>query len=266
MSEQLSYVYGIVPASFEGADAPRGLDDRVVRVEREGAVGALVSELDADVYAGGTAEANAGDVGWIGPRAIAHDAVLTWASERGGVIPFPMFTLFANVAGVHTMLRERAATFVATLDRVAAAEEYTLRVFRLDAAFRGALAQLSPKLAELEQQAAAATPGQRYLLQRKLDEEKKTELRRVSDEIAATIYEKLATLSGAGVRDQLPPAREGDGPGRAILNASFLVPRDRKQTFQEAVNTLLQQYEPRGFRFELTGPWPPYHFVHERSA
>src|SRR2546423_1612262 len=88
----ICYVYGIVAAQTAVADAPAGLDGARVVVRREGDVGALVSELDGDAYAPATIEERSRDVDWVAERAVAHDRVLTWASDRGAVIPLPMFT------------------------------------------------------------------------------------------------------------------------------------------------------------------------------
>ena len=54
--------------------------------------------------------------------------------------------------------------------------------------------------------------------------------------------------------------------GRAILNASFLVAPGKVAEFQRALTSMVNNYEPSGFKFDFTGPWPPYHFVGERSA
>jgi hypothetical protein len=29
---------------------------------------------------------------------------------------------------------------------------------------------------------------------------------------------------------------------------------------------MVNKYEPSGFKFDFTGPWPPYHFVGERES
>ena len=54
--------------------------------------------------------------------------------------------------------------------------------------------------------------------------------------------------------------------GRAILNASFLVAPSRVVDFQKALTEMVNKYEPSGFKFDFTGPWPPYHFVGERKS
>ena len=47
---------------------------------------------------------------------------------------------------------------------------------------------------------------------------------------------------------------------RMILNAAFLVDRDREKAFDEAVKEISHRYEDL-LTFKYTGPWPPYNFV-----
>src|SRR6478735_11910293 len=90
------YVYGIVPASLSPSVLPTGLDDADVIIERRNGdrAAALVSTLDGERYDAASLESTTGDVNWLSPRAVAQDRVLTWASDLGPVIPFPMFSLF----------------------------------------------------------------------------------------------------------------------------------------------------------------------------
>src|SRR4051812_705620 len=101
------YVYGIVPDDMPMSSPPSGLDDAGVTLERHAGVAALVSTLDADAYAPNSIEASSGDVEWLSPRAVAHDRVLTWASDHGAVIPLPMFSLFSGEEAVRSMLGDR---------------------------------------------------------------------------------------------------------------------------------------------------------------
>src|SRR5688572_4819930 len=86
MAESVQYVYAVIDADASLARVPEGVDDAPVEVEREGALAALVSAVDGDVYAGPEVEARSGDIDWLGPRARAHDRVVTWASDRGAAV------------------------------------------------------------------------------------------------------------------------------------------------------------------------------------
>jgi hypothetical protein len=256
------YVYGIVPSTLDPVSAPAGLDDAPVAVEACDRVAALVSAVDAETYASPVVERSTADVEWMSPRAVAHDRVLTWASDRGAVVPMPMFSLFSGRPAVQDMLRERSPQLRATLTRVARGREYALRVYRLDAELMDAMTTLSPRLAELATTAAAATPGQRYLLERKLEGEKRTEIRGVTHDIVKEITGALSADAVETVTSPIPRVSDADvGRGTMVLNAAFLVAPDRLTSFQKTLTTLVDRHGARGFRFDFTGPWPPYHFA-----
>ena len=243
------------------SNAPAGLDDAPVVLRSAGGVAALVSELDGDEYEPTAVEARSGDVDWVAARAVAHDRVLTWASDRGAVIPLPMFTsMFRSAAGVDEMLRSNSKSLRSVLDRVGRGREYALRVYRVDSELKAAMPLLEPDIASLAKAAQAATPGQRYLLERKLDERVKDEMRLTSNRIAGEIRDQLAALA---IESALSPIARvtADSPGTMVLNAAFLVGSDRLRAFQERLTAIVSERQPSGFRFDFTGPWPPYHFV-----
>ncbi|MEO7082837.1 MAG: GvpL/GvpF family gas vesicle protein [Gemmatimonadaceae bacterium] len=264
-TESLWYVYGIVPGAMSASSMPAGLDDAQVSLQQQDGVGALVSQLDASVYGPDMLETSSGDVEWLSPRAVAHDLVLTWASDRGAVIPLPMFSLFSSGNAVEKMLHERAPALTATLAHVARGREYALRVYRVDGELLRSVGALSPRLKEMSDAAAAASPGQRYLLERKLDGEGKTEMRSVSAGIVEEIVAALSAASLEFVRSPIPRAAGTDAGGRGtmVLNAAFLVSPGALEGFQRTLATLVEKHASHGFRFDFTGPWPPYHFVGE---
>jgi len=270
-TESLWYVYGIVPARTAApAAAPAGLDDEPVALEPHNDVAALVSVLRGPDYEPARLEARSGDLEWLSPRAMAHDRVLTWASDRGAVVPLPMFSLFSGRDAVQSMLRDRRVQVSHVLERIGSAREYALRVYRVDSELLDVIADLSPRLRALANTAAAANPGQRYLLERKLDNEKKSEMRevtqRLTDEIVSALT-PLARPSGV-VRSPIPRVNSGDAGadrGTLVLNAAFLVDPAQFADFQRMLTSLIGRHGANGLRFDFTGPWPPYHFVSEES-
>ncbi len=261
MPDRVLYAYAVTPASLDASGAPAGIDDAAVGTVIEGDMAALVSSVDMGAYAPDRVELLTEEVGWVAPRASAHDAVVTWAGDRGAVIPLPIFTLFRDESRVREMLRERAPELRATFERVGMGEEYGLRIFRLDEVLARGIGALSPSVEALERQARDATPGQRYLLQRKLEAERRNELKRVAAEVARESFDTLAPLALEAVREPLPAKGRDDAPGVAILNAFFLVKRGALAPFQQSLTAIVREHQPHGFRFDFTGPWPPYHFV-----
>ncbi|HVX38999.1 MAG TPA: GvpL/GvpF family gas vesicle protein [Gemmatimonadaceae bacterium] len=266
-ADSLWYVYGVVPTTLASSASPAGLDDAGVHVETDGPVAALVSVLDAASYAPERVEAASGDVEWLSPRAVAHDMVLTWASDQGPVIPMPMFSMFSSRDAVHAMLRERAPRLADTLARIGRGREYALRVYRIDGELLGAIATMSPRLRELADSAATASPGQRYLLERKIEAEKKTEVRAVTQQVVDEIVGALAAHALESARSPIPRLADADAAARGamVLNAAFLVAPAALAEFQRTLTDFVERYDGKGFRFDFTGPWPAYHFAGEAA-
>lgn len=258
---RLFYVYGIVPAKAVTSGMPDGIDDARVSVVADGELGALVSELTGDEYDPDTIAERSGDMGWVAPRATAHDLILTWASDRGPVIPMPLFSsTFASVDAVREMLRTRGAELRPVLENVGRGREYALRVYRVDSELKAALPQLNDEIAALKKSADAASPGQKYLLERKLDERVKEELRLTSQAIAGEIRDTLAKVSLEATTSPIPRVAR-DAPGIMILNAAYLIAPEGLRAFQEKLTEIVNHRQPSGFRFDFTGPWPAYHFA-----
>ena len=241
---------------------PGGIDDAGVSIERVADVAALVSVLDGAVYSPSAIERASGDVEWLSPRAVAHDRVLTWASDHGAVIPLPMFSLFSGESAVQRMLSDRGPQLSRTLSRVANGREYALRVYRIDAELAPAVVGLSPRLSELARTAGAASIGQRYLLERKLETEKKAEMRVVTKQIVEEIVDALSRSALSVHRSAIPKTPAADGSrGTMVLNAAYLIAPAALEAFQRTLTALVERHGAHGFRFDFTGPWPPYHFV-----
>jgi hypothetical protein len=257
----LVYVYAIVPASFDVSRAPSGIDDGPVTIQRRDGVGALVSLVDADEYTPEALEGRTADVDWLGPRARAHDRVQTWGSDLGALVPLAMFTLFRDHASVGAMLERKRERLEAALGIASRGREYGVRVFRLTAEVERSVTSWSPPLAALEREAEAASPGQQYLLKRKLDGARAEEARRLSADLANRVHQTLAGRAIDVSRASIPPSGEGGAAGEAILDAAYFVDHAGIDVFRGTLTGLIDEWQPRGFRFEFTGPWPPYHFA-----
>ena len=70
------------------------------------------------------------------------------------------------------------------------------------------------------------------------------------------IYDGLRSVCVAS-RDNKPI---GD---KMIMNAAFLIQKQREAEFDAAVNKVAQKFGER-LNFKYTGPWPPYNFVNIR--
>ena len=259
MSATVEYVYCVVPATLATDDAPRGIDRTAVRRVARDDLAALVSSLDAADYAGSSPSERMSEPEWLTPRAVTHDALVTWAGDRGAVVPFPMWVMFSDERAIAEMLASRAAEFRAVLDRVRGAREFGVRITGNQAALAMAAQKMDSELSALEQQASAASPGQAYLLRRKLAEARRAANRDAAARIVQQTHDALTGHSRASLARATAVSEE---PG-VLLDGAYLVSDERYESFRAALTDIIATYEPAGLHFDFTGPWPPYHFVRD---
>jgi hypothetical protein len=81
------------------------------------------------------------------------------------------------------------------------------------------------------------------------------------------IVEQLGRTAAEIVRSPIPRAADRTpATGTMVLNAAFLVAPSALEAFQRTLTSIVERHDQRGFRFDFTGPWPPYHFAHPSTA
>jgi hypothetical protein len=255
------YLYGVVPADAPAPPAGlTGVEDGAVRLVPAGELAGVVGEVPEAEYAEAALGARLADLAWVGPRAAAHERVLTWFSDRCPVVPLALFSLHADEDRVRARLAERRERLAGLLERLHGRGEWVVRLWHDPDAPEDAADAASPALQALAAEVEAAAPGRRFLLEKKRAALRTEERRRLRREAAGSAYRALAEAADAAV--SLPPPGEAAAAGRrGALHAAFLVPHAAFDAFRERVEAVDAGSAAAGLRLELTGPWPPYHFA-----
>ena len=262
----LTYLYGVVPAGAPDApDELTGIDDAPVRVVRGERVAAVVSEVGAAEYADDLLDERLSDLSWVGARGLAHEGVLDWFAERGPVIPLSLFSLHRDEARVSERLAGESERFERVLERLRGKREWGVKLWRDDERLAGSLAQLSPAVAALAAEIEQAPPGRRVLLEKKRDAVRADEMRRVSSRVTHEVYARLRDAAAESTTVSIP-ANATPTARVLVLHAAFLVADSDFDAFQRRLSELAATFQPTGFEFEFTGPWPPYHFASSDAA
>ena len=234
-------------------------DSPLEAVEAEG-LAAVVSAVPLGVYGEGALAERLTDAAWTATRALRHERVAEHFARRAAVVPLRFGAIYLRRVGVASMIEGRAAQFGEVLARLEGREEWGLNVYVERALLREEVTRLSARLRQMAERAEASTPGQSYLLRKKVeglrDEEARAETRRVAREVEETL-----AAACDGVERLRVLKDEADEQGELAARLAFLVRREGFDAFRAAAERLADRYTPLGFRFELTGPWPAYNFA-----
>ncbi len=249
------YVYAVLPRPL--AAEVTGMAGQPVRWVAENQLVAAVSDVPGEEFDEEPLNANVRNMAWLGPRAVAHQAVNSRLYEESdAIIPLAFGSVFRDDERVRQLLRDEGQALAARLERVRGNAEWVLALHLMGEPDDEAVASASPAIQAMRQEITASSPGRAHLLRRQLATLERDESRRLQVDAAAQVLEALKSVATDVFVEPLP----SDTVERPLLRASLLVPRRDESDFLDQIDALRVRWPDPTYRLLLTGPWPPYRF------
>src|SRR3954462_6904440 len=240
------YVYGVIEARDAvgfGKIGIGGLGENVYTVHH-GDVAAVVSKTPVFIF-DPTRE-----------NALAHEHVIETVMKSNTIIPMSFGTVFRTDDDIKEVLKSIYPSLKDVLKQMSGKLEFGLKVTwdrdRVIEELKRNHEEIHRFHIELTKKHLQSTYFARMQLGRMIDKA----LAERSADYVREIYDALRSICVAS-RDNKPI---GD---KMIMNAAFLIDRNRETDFDAAVNKVAQKFSDR-LNFKYTGPWPPYNFVNIR--
>jgi hypothetical protein len=110
-----------------------------------------------------------------------------------------------------------------------------------------------------------AESGTEYLTKKRERREEAVAGREAIETTVAEIHARLTECATASTLSRTHDRRLSGRDSEMVLNAAYLVPTAGVAAFRAIVEDLARRHEAEDVQLELTGPWPPYHFVETPS-
>jgi len=243
---------GSVPSAME--------ENTGLEVIAAGDLAAIVSRVPLSVFGEGSLDAHLSDAPWVTVRAMRHEQVVEYFARKTSVVPLRFGTIYLDEAGIKQMLAEKQAQLHLILERVNGHEEWGVNVYCDKEVLLENITNISARLREMAATAKSASPGQSYLLQKKIEALRTDESKLEIERTAKRIEERLSSLSDGASRLRVLKV-ESTEHGELRSKFAFLVSKTKFEDFREAAEEIAREIEHAGIRIELTGPWPAYNFA-----
>lgn len=253
------YLYGFVPAAAEPPPAAfTGVAERAVQLLDVADFQVAISYVPADAYAGEAVEVRLQDLGWVGEQGLAHERVVAWFVDHGHIVPAPLLTLYSSADALTTAAWSRAAEISSQLRRFEGMREWDLKVaYRAPDLARHA-GQLSAEIRTLDEQIAEATPGRRFLLEKKRSDLVRNAIGDLARERATGFMEEVRRHAADLVVLPIPRATH-ELP--VVLHAALLVRAAEELRLADEVARRAADLDGIGMSVQFSGPWAPYRFL-----
>jgi Gas vesicle synthesis protein GvpL/GvpF len=240
------YVYGIVEAKESTAFGKIGIGgqgDMVYTVNYQD-IAAVVSKTSVYIF-DPTRE-----------NALAHEHVIETVMKNYTIIPMSFGTVFRTDDDIREVLKSIYTSLKDVLHQMSGKLEFGLKVNWDRDQIVEELTHADEEIRQFHQEITRKHLQSTYLARMQLGRMIDKALVERSSQYVREIYESLRSVCVAS-RDNQPI---GD---KMIMNAAFLVDRNREAEFDQIVNKIARKYGKR-LKFKYTGPWPPYNFVNIR--
>ena len=264
---QCVYVYGIISAE-KGGQQPavpslKGLADNPIRTIAGDGVAALVSMV-ATPADGAPFEEELKDPEQAKRLILDHHRVLQSLLDTRTVLPMRFGALFTDGEKVSEMLCEHHQGLLAALERVEGAREWGVKIFCDCSVLRRHLGEKSSAMLAAQGELASATQGRAFFLQRRVARLSDEEVERAIGRDVKESRLRLSEIARADASMKFQPAAVHGRADDMVWNGAYLVARADEERFFDLIGELQQVLGPRGFRYETSGPWPPFSFADYR--
>ncbi|MEI8004941.1 MAG: GvpL/GvpF family gas vesicle protein [Bacteroidota bacterium] len=204
---------------------------------------------------------NIADLHWLEANAREHINVIGMIMGYTSVIPFKFGTIFNSRESLEKFIIAYSASLLRNFDFIRGKEEWSVKIYCNRKTLSKHIDELSEPAAALEKQIMASSPGKAFLLQRKKADLIQDEMDRICKECGQSYFNELSIQSEANSLNNLLPKEVTGREDTMILNAAFLVTKDKVTEFKGSVTKSASREVDSSFNVELTGPWPPFSFI-----
>ncbi len=250
---------GVLPEEERVAEGPCLVDN--ARFFYYQGLYAVVNIVSTDEFSEGNLRKNLADLEWIKKKAVIHEKVIETVMKDSCVIPFKFGTIFNTEENLKIMLKKHINKFKAALKYLEGKEEWGLKIYCEEDKLKENLVQQDKELLKLDTEINSALPGKAFILKKKKTELLNIIVNKKLNESGQDSFERLKQYSVSSGINKLLSEEVTERKDEMILNAVFLIDKNKAADLMDTVEVLKAAYAGQGLSFDCTGPWPPYNFT-----
>lgn len=257
------YVYGIIPKE-ELSDridhTLAGIDEQPIIPITFKDIVAIATPVNPQKFSQRNIDSLSKNLDWLQENALHHHSRIEELYGKFTILPMSFCTIFQNEQKLSALLNQSYDELSEKLQSLKGKEEWNLKVFcKLESA-KHYILEHYPSIKKSKEDLLSMPKGKQFLMRKKIDLKIEEE---TVKEIGKWQGDIQQFLNGFIEDSRLRSNWGREVTGRAddmIINCDFFVEKNRTDPFISAVHECEKLFTDRGCAFQLTGPWPPYHF------
>ncbi|MCL3782189.1 GvpL/GvpF family gas vesicle protein [Prolixibacteraceae bacterium JC049] len=221
----------------------------------------IVKRVSAEEFSENNLRKKLDDLDWVERNARHHMTVITHIMEEHSVIPFQFGTLFKTENSLNQFIEKHSSSLSHNLLKIDKKEEWAVKIYCDKKQLSKKISEFSKNVRSIEKQILESSPGRAFLLKRKKVELTKQEVNKLISLNGQQCFNAFKNICTDEYANNILPREITKRNDDMILNVSFLICKNDVSDFVTMVSQHQHKYKSVHFSFEVTGPWPPFHFI-----
>ncbi|WP_054637549.1 GvpL/GvpF family gas vesicle protein [Thalassobacillus sp. C254] len=265
-TKELIYLYAFVPtnetkenslSSMTGIDPD--YDIEFIEFNEVTAVTCLVKEED---FSEEVLQRKVDDMKWLQKHAFHHHEKMNALNEIYTVIPLKFGTIYEDKESLKEIVETHKENITSVFKELGKKEEWNIKIYTDKSSFTKEVEENSTTVKEKIEEIKDLPKGKQFFEKKKLKDFIEKQAEKEIDEYCESIHEQLTAYSSD---EEVKKNWERKLTGRKddmCWNGAYLFPKEEVERALQIIETEREKADKNetGFSYEVTGPWPAYHF------
>ncbi|MDF9407604.1 GvpL/GvpF family gas vesicle protein [Pelotomaculum isophthalicicum JI] len=186
-------------------------------------------------------------------NAFAHQRVISDVMEEFDIVPMSFGIISESTEEIINLMKKNYVKFKREIAKIRGKVELGLKIYWKKDSFVKEIQEVNSSISDVKEKLTRENPDAAYYGRIDLGKMVEAAAGEKRNYYHGQIFEPLEKMAvSARKNDIVTP--------RMVLNASFLVAKEKEPEFDLAVEEIYQQYQDN-LDIKYTGPWPPYNFI-----
>lgn len=257
------YLYGIIlNEEFQESLLPSfmGIDENPAAVKIYKDLAAIFTPVNAENFSQQQINYMLKNAEWLKEKAFHHNESITRINQDFTVLPMSFCTIFQSEQNLESYLSEQYDDLLKKLNILRGNQEWNLKVFCEEERALDFIVNNNKTVIEMKNKLTTMPKGKQYLMRKKLDQLIKSQLEEQQtawwNEINHHLHSDIVDSILRRIWGKEITERNDD----MIVNCDLLIEKNNTDVFLRKIEEIEKSFNKVGCSFQVTGPWPPYHF------
>jgi hypothetical protein len=266
VSNDFIYLYGVIlKEELQKSEVPSiiGIDQKKTSVIPYKGLAAVITPVNPLNFSQQRIDLQLKDPDWLKEKAFHHHECISAINSEFTILPMSFCTIFQKEENLKSLLNDQYDVILEKLNRLKEKQEWNVKIYSNSEQAFSHVIKNNPTVLELRENINTMPKGKQFIMKKKLNQLISNEVEKEQSQRWQQIEQKLKSFFEEAKLRKNWGREITERQDEMIVNCDFLINKHKSELFLNKIHDLEQEVAEAGCTFQVSGPWPPYHYSKE---